>query len=93
MNRKTVSELLFEQFCSSNRLTFERIPEGVEPTPDYRVDLRTGPVIVEVKQIDKDPSFKASLMLRTPASHVRAKIDEARDQVRESPRFCWSTTT
>ena len=84
MSKKTSSESHFEEFCSSNRLAFERIPEGTEPAPDYRITLHGIDVYVEVKQIDEDAAFTSAYASRTPGSHIRAKINEARNQVRSA---------
>lgn len=84
MSNKTTSESLFEEFCSSNKLAFERIPEGVESAPDYRITLHGTEVYVEVKQIDEDAAFTSAYASRTPGSHIRAKINQARDQVRSA---------
>jgi len=81
---KTVSETLFEEFCSFNALPFERINEGAAPTPDYLVVLNGVDTYVEVKQIDEDEAFTPPRMSRTLGSHIRAKINEARDQVRSA---------
>jgi hypothetical protein len=80
--RKTEGELAFEAFCTSNAIEFERIAEGIDPTPDYLMHLSSVDVYVEVKQIDEDNAFSSKLQLRTPGTHVRAKINQARNQVR-----------
>ena len=82
MSSKTASESAFEEFCASNAISFERITEGTDPTPDYLVRLNGVDVYVEVKQIDEDAKFSSALQVRTPGTHVRAKINQARNQVR-----------
>ena len=81
---KTISEIIFEEFCNANNLPWEKIKECAQPTPDYRVVLNTETVIVEVKQIDRDGEFKFTegVSSRIVGTHVRAKINEARKQVK-----------
>ncbi len=76
MTIKTISETIFEEFCSSNNLPCEKITECYQPTPDYKVILNAETVIVEVKQIDKDDKFTDELGSRTVGDHVRAKIND-----------------
>jgi hypothetical protein len=83
MTRRTESELVFEAFCKLHALPLERIKEGTSSTPDYSVVLGATSIHVEIKQIDTDPAF-STLQLRTPGTHVRAKINQARDQVRQA---------
>ena len=82
MKARTTSEATFESFCKANNLIFERIIEGTEPTPDYALKISGTTVYVEVKQIDEDANFSNALMTRLPGSHIRAKINQARNQVR-----------
>ena len=83
MTIKTKSETIFEEFCNSNNIRCEKIAEYDQPTPDYRVVLNAETVIVEVKQIDKDDNFtEAWGSRRIIGDHIRAKINEARKQVK-----------
>ncbi len=82
MTLKTVSEIAFESFCEANSLAFERIAEGPAPTPDYLLCASGTAIYVEVKQIDEDSNYSATLSTRSPGSHIRAKINQARDQIR-----------
>lgn len=82
MTIKTISETIFEKFCSSNNIPCEKIAECDRPTPDYKVGLNVETVIVEVKQIDKDDEFTKESGSRTAGDHVRVKINEARKQVK-----------
>lgn len=84
MSPKTASESAFEEFCASNEIFFERISEGTDPTPDDFVRLNRIDIYVEVKQIDEDAKFTSALQLRTPGTHIRAKINQARNQVRSA---------
>jgi hypothetical protein len=79
---KTKAEIVFERFCDSNQILWEKIKESATPTPDYRVFFDDHVVYVEVKQIDKDDNFTAACGSRTVGSHIRAKIKEARNQVK-----------
>lgn len=82
MTKRTVGESTFEEFCLSCSVPFERVKEGSQPTPDYKVSLSGISVFVEIKQIDEDENFGAVVKSRTVGSHVRAKINEARDQMK-----------
>jgi hypothetical protein len=82
MPLKTKAEILFEEFCDSNYILWEKIEEGTTPTPDYRVILNDYVVYVEVKQIDKDNNFSTASSSRTVGSHIREKIKKARSQVK-----------
>lgn len=80
MTIKTKAESIFEEFCALNNILWEKIPEGEQPTPDYRVVLNDQTVLVEVKQIDKDDNFSNVSGSRTVGSHIRKKIEQARKQ-------------
>jgi len=82
--KKTKAELIFEAFCDSNNIEWEKITEGKKATPDYKVVFNNATVYVEVKQIDKDDNFKEKCSYRTVGSHVREKIKEARKQLKEA---------
>jgi hypothetical protein len=81
---KTTSELAFESFCETNHLSLSRISETENPTPDYILRVNETNIFVEVKQIDKDENFSSTFDLRSPGSHIRSKINQARNQVREA---------
>jgi len=81
---KTTSELAFESFCEANHLSLSRISETANPTPDYILRINETNIFVEVKQIDKDENFSSTFGLRSPGSHIRSKINQARNQVREA---------
>ena len=77
---KTKAEELFEEFCHSNNIACEKVIEGPEATPDFRVILNGLCVVVEVKQIDEDDDFssKNGVSTRTVGSHLRNKIHDVR---------------
>lgn len=80
MTIKTEAETLFEEFCHSNSIVCEKVIEGSEPTPDYRVVVNGQNTVVEVKQIDKDDDFRSEsgVSTRTVGSHIRNKIHDVR---------------
>lgn len=80
MATKTIAEAIFEEFCNSNNIVCEKIAEGTEATPDYRVILNGVCVVVEVKQLDEDEdfNFKNGVSTRIVGSHIRNKIHDAR---------------
>lgn len=82
MTVKTKGESIFEEFCNSTNILWTKVPESDLATPDYRVVLNGESVFVEVKQIDEDDDFTKTASSRVVGSHVRAKINEARKQLR-----------
>ena len=76
MCARTVSEAIFEKFCSSNAIKWERIQEAEHSTPDYKVQLGGRDVFIEIKQIDEDANFRDSNGVSTRAlgQHIRAKM-------------------
>ena len=83
MTTKTKGEAIFEEFCNLNDIRYEKIPEGKRPTPDYRIFvLNHEPIVVEVKQIDGDDDFTIESGSSIPGDHVRARIDDAREQAK-----------
>ena len=87
MSAKTESEDAFEIFCKDNGLSWERIDEGSEPSPDYVLQIVGGTKIyVEIKQIDDDKNFSEAIATRSPGSHIRTKINQARNQIRAPAR-------
>jgi len=84
MTVKPKAESIFEEFCNLNTIPCEKIPENVKATPDYKVILNGTAVLVEVKQIDTDNDFTNKGSSRTLGSHVRAKINEARKQLKSA---------
>lgn len=83
---KTKAETIFEAFCDSNTIEWEKIKEGEKATPDYKVVFNNDIVYVEMKQIDKDDNFKQKCQSRTVGSHIREKIKEARNQLKEASK-------
>ena len=81
MTVKTKAEIVFEEFCNSNNLRWEKIKEGENRTPDYKIYLGGELVFVEIKQIDKDENFGPESSSRTEGSHIRRRIHSARKQV------------
>ena len=82
---ETESELLFQSFCNLNGLPWLRVEAGGAPTPDYLVTVPTGgQIYFEVKQIDEDANVgqRNGVSSRTVGDHVRAKVNEARGQMK-----------
>ncbi len=76
MTVKTKSESIFEEFCSSNNLPWEKITECDQPTPDYKVVLNAETVVIEVKQIDEDDELTEEGSSRIIGDRVREKIND-----------------
>lgn len=83
MTSKSEAETLFESFCKSHALSWERVPVEKTRTPDYVVSSNGQRIYFEVKQIDEDDNFKMSggVSSRTVGSHIRQKILDSRKQV------------
>lgn len=84
MTDKPEAETLFESFCDTNRISWQRVPVGQTRTPDYLVSLNGETVHFEIKQIDADEAFctPSGVTSRTVGSHVRQKITDSRKQFR-----------
>lgn len=83
MLNRTKSEHLFERLCEELGVRFCRIPEGLCRTPDYRIELCSTKVLVEVKQIDAPKGNKAPRINKIGA-HVAKKISKADQQLKGS---------
>ncbi len=96
MGTKTKSEELFETFCNSNDILFNKIPtasyQGLQ-TPDYEIILFSNHVIVEVKQFDPNTEDlvlienyhtkgRTGIYGNEPGKRVRNKITDAMPQLR-----------
>lgn len=61
----TESEKIFEDFCITHKINYERISTSSktgEQRPDYKVQAKTGrPIYIEIKQFDPNPLERAVL--------------------------------
>lgn len=92
----TISEELFERFCSENKISYSPIPratdEGVK-TPDYKILILDKYIIVEVKQLDPaspddkkyqkqlDESGITGVHENKVVQKIRGKINDAMPQM------------
>jgi len=83
MNSMPCAETLFESFCESNSLSWERVPVQETPTPDYVVLSNGQYIYFEIKQIDEDDNFKTSgsISSRTVGAHIRQRITYSKKQI------------
>lgn len=59
---QTLSEVLFEEFCTTNGLLRERIPRNPpHETADYAVTLKGQRIVVEIKQIENNADEKRQI--------------------------------
>jgi hypothetical protein len=90
---KTISEEVFEEYCAGRGIPCNRIPETSTKTPDYELVLGTQRVIVEVKEIARNPEERESDRLLaergrgnvtggTPGDRVRSKIAACSKQIK-----------
>lgn len=95
MTVRTISETLFERFCTETGVPFRCLspdPSIGGRTPDYEVYWQNPPVLVEVKQIDPNCDDKTLRRLFTdtgeysfsgvPGHRLRGRISKAGSQLR-----------
>jgi hypothetical protein len=95
MTIRTISETLFEQFCTDTGIHFTRLLPDLavgQRTPDYAIHLQEPPILVEVKQID--PNREDQALFRhfaetgeyrfsgVPGDRLRGRISKAGQQLR-----------
>jgi hypothetical protein len=88
---QTISERLFEQFCTEHQLRFAPVPRATLRTPDYDVHFGSQRVVVEVKQVDPSPedaiglakfaAVPGTLFGGEPGKRVRQEITDAKRQL------------
>ena len=92
MSQKTESELLFEQFCFDNELSWRPYGEEKHRTPDYRVSFDDVAICVELKQIESRRGMEESgRMTRVVGDRIRREITKATEQVQEGARAGFPT--
>ena len=93
MSQKTKSEQLFEDYCTTAGVAWTRIAEGSKKTPDYSLEVEGRTIIVEVKEVDRNPDERESdrqlettgfgkVLRETPGQRVRKKIANASKQIK-----------
>lgn len=95
------SEELFEKWCSQNAWIYERIQEGLERTPDYRISIGNIKIYAEVKEIvanEEEKKVISDLAEKgvsdgyggEPGKTVREKIKESYSQIKRftEPENC-----
>lgn len=89
----TISEDIFEVFCSTANMRFDRIPTSdYKKTPDYDIFPSNVKIVVEVKQIDPNPeeqeeiekfnNGESAMGSCTPGQRVRKQITKAGPQIK-----------
>lgn len=100
MSTPTISENLFELLCSQRSVKYERIPEGVQKTADYRVLIDSIVLITEIKQLEPNDADKEmekvwglpdSPGAIAPAARVQGLIKDAYPQIKKSSEAKWPT--
>ncbi len=92
MSKKTESEQLFEDLCSSLAIPWSRVAEAGDRRPDYEVHLLGHRMVVEVKQFDPNPEEKKAARQREagkvvavgtrPGDRIRKAIQSAATQLK-----------
>jgi hypothetical protein len=91
--KRTLSEYLFERFCDERRITWTRIAEDAKRTPDYELFPGTTPLVIEVKEIERNAEEIKNdrlvaergwgeAMGHTPGDRIRAKIMSSSGQIK-----------
>jgi hypothetical protein len=84
MNQPTKSEELFKKYCADQSYPVEKIPEGVDKTPDFLVTTPHGQIIAEVKETcpnDEDikiVSERGGTIKKTIGKRVGEKIKQGK---------------
>jgi hypothetical protein len=83
----TLSEMLFEKFCSDSGIKCVPIQTGGSRTPDYELMIDGQQIIVEVTEIDRNNNTKDSNGLinppgYTPGEPIRTKIKKKLAQIK-----------
>ncbi len=90
---KTRSETIFENYCHSSGIAYERIQEESSKTPDYYLIIDDQKIIVEVKEIELNKEEQESerilnergygnVLSNTPGNRVRKKINNSSKQIK-----------
>jgi hypothetical protein len=90
---KTLSETLFENFCTAAGISWKKIEETTSRTPDFELITSGRPIIVEVKEITANEQEQETDRLRrqrgygnvlrfVPGERVRSKIAAASEQIK-----------
>lgn len=92
----TLSEKLFEQYCTGRGIRWRRIVEGVTQKPDYELFMPRRKVIVEVKETTPNADERrAAAELKqnrfavtslTPGERIRSFINKAAPQLKALTR-------
>lgn len=94
---RTLSEVLFEQFCRDKGIGCKPVTVGRKRTPDYDIYLPRRKVVTEVKEITPNPTERAaeaalrrgkfSVVSITPGERVRGKIADASPQIKARAKY------
>lgn len=89
---KTQSETLFEQYLESQNLKWDRIPEGNDRQPDYKIAHGTRTCVFEVKEFDVEtkisPSESPRVWSGSPCPPIKRKIKRASPQFEHYKNDC-----
>lgn len=81
MSMRTESEEKFEQYLTSQNLTWNRLPESNRKQPDYAVKHRDVNCVFEVKEFDEPQVRPVGAVDPLPA--IRDRINRAREKFRD----------
>jgi hypothetical protein len=88
----TVSEQLFERYCQSHEIPYQRVSATGARSPDYEMVLAGQRIVVEVNEIEPNENERAAMERTargevvvhhvTPGERVRRKITSQSGQIR-----------
>jgi len=86
--KRTAGEMRFEQYLESQglRFEFEKEHAGKSKHPDYKVEWKAKPVILDVKDFDP-PAELGGFRYFDPYRKIREKINQVRDQFKQFKDF------
>ena len=89
----TLSETLFEKFCSDSEIKCVFIQTGETKTPDYELTIDGQQIIVEIKETNRNKDEQEydrlikeqgfAVGTNTPGDRVREKIRKASPQIKK----------
>jgi hypothetical protein len=94
MENKTISERLFEKYCTENNIYFHRIDTSIVRTPDYELIINDSKVIIEIKQIDRDNNETVLPLIgysHKVGDKIRQKVIDSKKQIRKYSKDGYKT--
>lgn len=85
--QKTRSELAFERFLSTNKISFAPLPTGPEKTPDYGVTFVGTELVFEIKEIVSDRAWVDDIVHgATVGEMIQKRINSSKSQIQAAAK-------